>query len=228
MAADVDSRFRDCGRTTVILRILRILCIMIAPVASGCGQVPMPKPVKNLPALLRPGERAKAFKYYTGTSWGSLEKVDVASGEPLVIIGAVAPFANEMLEWHEMIAARVKALGKPCEVMLFLERCDVTIRNRLLKLMGRPVPFLLDRDGLYPKAFGFVGEGPHVVVIAGDGTTRAVIDGPVHPSRTPVLLKALDKVLEVLEAPEAEAEGPGADKASPAEPSAGAEVRGKD
>ncbi len=44
-------------------------------------------------------------------------------------------------------------------------------------------------------AFGFVGEGPHVVAIGPDGSLLAVIDGPLSPGRAKVLTSALDGAL---------------------------------
>jgi hypothetical protein len=166
---------------------------------GGCGPIVWPKPAEDLPALARAGERARPFSYWSEPAPGTYDfaEVDVASGKPLVVIGAVGPFAGEMLEWYDLVRRRMAASRAECRVMLFLEKADVAVRNRVLGLVGRPVPFLIDRDGLYPRAYGFAGEGPHVAVIGGSGALVAVIDGPVHPKRTAVLERALDEVLGV-------------------------------
>jgi len=174
----------------------------------GCRQLSYPKIREDVPPLAVPGERARSFTVYkVSDDRRVVEKIssDDALGIPLVVIGALPPFGGEIAPWLDIVEKRFAESVKPYRGMLVLEYGDPDVRDLLEALLPARLPFLLDRDGLFPKAFGFVGrdasrqdpvsEGPHVVVISHDGTVRAVIDGPVHPSRVQVLKKALDEVI---------------------------------
>jgi hypothetical protein len=185
-----------------------------AVAAAACVPFRPPEPATP-PAAARVLDRAPVFSVFApdGTEVAS----DGFAGRVLVVVAADPGFMAEMLPWIELVR---RSYGEPGERYDLVVAVEGTTPGELPRVDHR-LPWTIalhadppavlprrpdtkpppDRPSRLKRAFGLVGEGPHVVAVGPDGTLLALLDGPVVWERAERLRFALDGVLRPVRGP---------------------------
>jgi len=175
-----------------------LIPVALAALAAGCGQFQLPKAVKpdDLPKLVRPLAPAPEFiaRARDLTLFNSRE----LAGKPCVVIGVDWRYTSEADEWQAVLEHRFGRSGERYRILKLVEDNRIGVLARLSEIDGKDADFLASPD--FAPAFGFANEetqseGPHVVVISGDGKVLGLVDGLARSKRIEKIAFALQGVI---------------------------------
>lgn len=106
--------------------------------------------------------------------------------------------------WERLSRDLAEARRRARDLEINDDRGAKAVRRRIAQLEAEGQG---ERRG-FRRAFGFVGEGPHVVALDADSRVVATLDGPCEGARAAALESALDSLLGEPEAPVAAGDSP--------------------